>query len=158
MSRKNGYWAFSFALVLSALFFFWWFYRRFENGTSPEIIKRRGTRLHIAEPLAKTLILSPGVEEFPQVKEPPKDKLPQADDLKRIKGIGPKISGELQAAGITTFAQLAANTPDALQQILKEASVRATSPATWPEQANLAAAKKWDELKALQSEQGGRRV
>ena len=125
-------------------------------GTSPEIIKRRGTRPRLAERPTKPLILSPGVEELSQVKEPPKDELPQVDDLKRIKGIGPKISGELQAAGITTFAQLAAKTPDALQQILKEAGVRATSPATWPEQANLAAAKKWEELKALQSEKGGR--
>ena len=158
MSRKNGYWAFSFALVLSALFFFWWFYRRFENGTSPEIIKRRGTRPRIAEPLAKTLILSPGVEEFPPVKELPKDELPQVDDLKRIKGIGPKISDELQAAGITSFARLAATSPEILHQIVQEAGIRVAYPDTWPEQAGLAAAGEWDALKALQSEKGGRRV
>jgi predicted flap endonuclease-1-like 5' DNA nuclease len=82
-----------------------------------------------------------------------------ADDLKRIKGIGPKISGVLQEAGVTTFAQLAAADVDRLVQILKDASVRVASPGTWPEQASLAAAGKWDALEALQAGlKGGRRV
>jgi len=85
---------------------------------------------------------------------------PTPDDLKRIEGIGPKISSVLQAAGITTFAQLAATAVSRLRQILTEAGLAALAdPTTWPEQADLAAAGKWDALEVLQDElKGGRRV
>ena len=80
------------------------------------------------------------------------------DDLKRIEGIGPKISGLLQEAGITTFAQLAETDVRRLKQILKEAGLGALAdPSTWPEQAGLAAAGDWDKLETLQDElKGGR--
>jgi predicted flap endonuclease-1-like 5' DNA nuclease len=81
------------------------------------------------------------------------------DDLKRIEGIGPKISGVLQEAGITTFAQLAGADVGRLRQILREAGVRVANPTTWPEQAGLAAVGQWDGLEALQATlKGGRRV
>ena len=84
----------------------------------------------------------------------------EPDDLKRIEGIGPKISSVLQAAGIATFAQLAATDIDRLKQVLMEAGLAAlTNPTTWPEQARLAAAGDWDALEVLQGDlQGGRRV
>lgn len=81
------------------------------------------------------------------------------DDLKRIEGIGPKISSVLQKAGIMTFAQLAAADADQLRQILRDAGVRVADPTTWPEQAGLAAVGRWDGLAALQvTLKGGRRV
>lgn len=82
------------------------------------------------------------------------------DDLKLIEGIGPKISGLLNAAGITTFAQLAATDVARLRQILADANLtRLADPGTWPEQARLAAAGDWDGLKALtDSLRGGRRA
>ena len=85
---------------------------------------------------------------------------PAPDDLTRIEGIGPKISGLLQAAGITTFAQLAATDVSRLKQILTEAGLAALAdPSTWAEQAKLAAAGEWDALKALQGKlKGGRRA
>jgi predicted flap endonuclease-1-like 5' DNA nuclease len=81
------------------------------------------------------------------------------DDLRRIEGIGPKLSGVLQAAGITTFAALATRSPDELRAILDDAGISAISdPTSWPEQARLAAEGKWDELEQLQDElKGGRR-
>ena len=84
----------------------------------------------------------------------------EPDNLRRIEGIGPKISGVLQAAGITTFDQLAATDVSQLRQILTEAGLAALAdPSTWPEQAGLAAADKWDALEALQDGlKGGRRV
>ena len=83
---------------------------------------------------------------------------PVPDDLRRIEGIGPKISGVLQAAGVATYAQLAAADVARLRQILTEAGVRA-NPTTWPDQAKLAAAGLWDDLQALQDKlQGGRRT
>ena len=58
-----------------------------------------------------------------------------SDDLKRIEGIGPKIAGLLNAAGIHTFAQLADQTEASLRALLKEAGLAMINPATWPEQA-----------------------
>lgn len=81
-----------------------------------------------------------------------------ADDLEVIEGIGPKIAGVLQAAGISTFAQLAAASVAQLAEILQAAELRLAVPETWPEQAALAAAGNWDELKQLQDRlKGGRR-
>jgi len=76
----------------------------------------------------------------------------KADDLTKIEGIGPKISGLFIAAGITTFAQLAKTPVSTLSDILHKAGSRYAShnPGTWPQQAHLAADGKWDELKALQ--------
>ncbi len=82
------------------------------------------------------------------------------DDLQVIEGIGPKIAALLQSKGITTLAQLAASEASQLEQILVEANLRRLSnPATWPEQAKLAASGDWDGLKTLQASlKGGRRV
>jgi predicted flap endonuclease-1-like 5' DNA nuclease len=89
----------------------------------------------------------------------PEPAPPLPDDLKRIEGIGPKISRLLQATGITTFAQLAATDVNQLRRILRGAGITIADPGTWPEQASLAAADRWDELEALQDElKGGRRV
>jgi predicted flap endonuclease-1-like 5' DNA nuclease len=84
---------------------------------------------------------------------------PPPDDLKHIEGIGPKISGLFREAGITTFAQLADTEVSWLRQIVLDAGIRIADPTTWPDQARLAAAGRWDELEALQDElKGGRRV
>ena len=83
----------------------------------------------------------------------------EPDDLTRVEGIGPKISGLLQEAGIVTFQQLAGRDPDALREMLREEGLPFIDPSTWPEQAALAAVGAWDGLEALQDElSGGRRV
>lgn len=87
---------------------------------------------------------------------------PEPEDLKRIEGIGPKISQVLQDAGILTFIQLAESRPEQLVQILQEEDprlARLADPRTWPEQAVLAAAGAWDALEELQEElTAGRRT
>ena len=83
----------------------------------------------------------------------------EPDDLTRVEGIGPKISGLLQEAGIVTFQQLAGRDPDALREMLREEGLPFIDPSTWPEQAALATVGAWDELEALQDElSGGRRL
>ncbi|MCS6938413.1 MAG: DUF4332 domain-containing protein [Roseiflexaceae bacterium] len=89
------------------------------------------------------------VEEIPDNDAPATN---QRDDLERIEGIGPKIARALNAAGITTFAQLAALEPARISEILRESKIRLAFTETWPEQARLAAEGKWDELKALQAQ------
>ena len=79
------------------------------------------------------------------------------DDLSKVEGIGPKIAEHFNAAGIHTFAELAATSVERLQEILTEAGPAYAShnPGTWPKQAEMAAAGKWDELKAWQDELDG---
>ena len=107
---------------------------------------------------------APAAEPAPLAAEPASPveeqvEPPPPDDLKLVEGIGPKISGLLQAAGITTFAQLADAEVSQLKQIVLDAGIRIADPTTWPDQARLAAAGKWDELETLQDDlKGGRRV
>jgi len=74
----------------------------------------------------------------------------KVDDLKIIEGIGPKIAGVFNAAGVTSFAQLAAMTPDEITGVLHEGGIRLADPRSLPDQARLAADGKQSELKALQ--------
>jgi ribosomal protein L30 len=99
----------------------------------------------------KTMVLS-------EADAPPAPKAAKPDDLEVIEGIGPKIAGLLQDAGITSFAELAATSVARLEEILEEAKLNLASPETWPEQAALAAADDWDALKSLQDQlKGGRK-
>lgn len=81
----------------------------------------------------------------------------KGDNLKLIEGIGPKAAEALSAAGLATFADIAAATPEQIKSILdaSEGSFNAADPTTWPQQAQLAADGKMDELKALQDELKG---
>jgi predicted flap endonuclease-1-like 5' DNA nuclease len=83
----------------------------------------------------------------------------QADDLEIIEGIGPRIASLLTKHGITRFDQLALTPHEQLTEILTKAKINHISdPATWSEQARLAAAQDWDGLKQLQDAlKGGRR-
>ncbi len=98
-------------------------------------------------------------EKAPAEKEatPAAEKAPakkaDADDLKKIEGIGPKIAEVLGEAGVTTYAGLAKMDRDAIKVILDTVStLKSKEPKTWPQQAQLAADGKWDELKVLQDE------
>ena len=100
-----------------------------------------------------------GTEELAVAEVVESNVVAEGDDLKKIEGIGPKIADLLVEAGISTFAQLAATTPEAISEILEAAGSKfnSHSPATWPTQAQLAADGKWDELKTLQDELDGGR-
>jgi len=79
------------------------------------------------------------------------------DDLRKVEGIGPKIAGLLNAAGIITFADLGKAKQTTLKGILADAGKRYQmhDPKTWPKQAKLAAKGNWDALKKLQDELNG---
>lgn len=80
-----------------------------------------------------------------------------ADKLTKVEGIGPKIQGVLNNNGITTFAQLAAAKATDLKTMLTEAegNFGFHNPTTWPEQAQMAADGKWDDLKKWQDMSDG---
>jgi predicted flap endonuclease-1-like 5' DNA nuclease len=142
------------ALVLFAAVVLWWWLR--SSGEEEEEVFQ-------ARPEPSVPLQVAGAEEQETLRAPAAPSTPPAaDDLKRIEGIGPKISNLLQAAGITTFAQLAATEGERLRQILEAENpnlLRLADPSTWPEQARLAAAGDWEALEGLQDKlKGGRRA
>ena len=76
------------------------------------------------------------------------------DDLKVVEGIGPKIEGLLNDAGIYTFAELANTASERIKEILVAAGPRFQmhDPGTWPQQSAMARDGKFDELKKWQDE------
>ncbi len=123
------------------------------------------TAAEIAQPIVselapvETVVETPVVEPVVVPEKVAEVIPPQVDDLEIIEGIGPKIAGLLNEAGITTFAQLAKTEVSRLVEILTTARLRIADPSTWPEQARLAAAGKLDELQAFQATlKGGRQV
>lgn len=87
--------------------------------------------------------------------------LSQAENLKKIEGIGPKIEQILNDSGILTFSDLATSKVAELKKILDKAGNRYKKhdPSTWPKQAKLAAAGKWEELAEWQKElKGGKEI
>ncbi len=61
------------------------------------------------------------------------------DDLKKVSGIGPKISDLMRAEGIDSFAKLAKSNMATLKSILEKAGTRyaTADPQSWPKQAEL---------------------
>jgi predicted flap endonuclease-1-like 5' DNA nuclease len=74
------------------------------------------------------------------------------DDLEVVEGIGPKIAELLNADGIHYFSELALASTARIQGVLDRAgpNFRLARPDTWPQQAGLAAANRWAELRTLQ--------
>lgn len=130
-----------------------------ERFSDPAPVKTVDKPTTTITPSGATVTLQPTKTEAAAVEADP-EQTAVVDDLKRIEGIGPKISSVLTAAGITTFAQLATTSVDELQATLDKAGLTGiNNPETWPEQAKLAAAGEWEALEALQDElKGGRRA
>lgn len=119
--------------------------------------KKKAAPAKKAEPkkeAPKAKAAAPKKEAAPKAKAAPKKTTAKKDDLKKIEGIGPKIAQTLTDAGIATFTDLAKADPKNIAEII--ADVRGNHvPDTWPQQAQLAADGKWDELKKWQDELDG---
>ncbi|MEL7220347.1 MAG: glycoside hydrolase family 13 [Bacteroidota bacterium] len=121
-------------------------------------VKKAAPKKAAAKKAAPKAKAAPAAKKTTARKAAPKAK---ADDLKKIEGIGPKIAGLLKADGIITFADLGNAKQTQLKAVLAAAGPRFKmhTPTTWPKQAKLAAAGKWEELKKLQDElKGGRKA
>jgi predicted flap endonuclease-1-like 5' DNA nuclease len=114
-----------------------------------KVVKSRSKTTGDVDDLPEDPLQGPGKP----VTSPP----PEPDNLAKIEGIGPKTNDLLQAANIRTYAQLAATTINDLQKILDDGGRRYSllDPGTWAEQAALAAAGEWKQLRALQDELDG---
>lgn len=74
------------------------------------------------------------------------------DNLEIIEGIGPSIARLLRGNGINSFSKLASMTVASLLDILQKGGTRfaLANPETWAQQAALAAANRWADLRSLQ--------
>lgn len=79
------------------------------------------------------------------------------NDLTKIEGIGRQIESILKKEGIINYALLGKTSKKKLKEILSLAGPKFSmhNPGSWPRQAKLAAAEKWDELAILQQELKG---
>jgi len=79
------------------------------------------------------------------------------DDLTMLEGVGPKIQELLYQNGIHTYAELADCDVERLRAILAGggAAFRMADPASWPQQARLAAAHDWVRLQRLNEQLKG---
>lgn len=105
---------------------------------------------HIVESIARQLLASPPIHQIQN----------SNDDLMKIEGIGAKSAEYLKNAGYSSFKSVANASPEALKAALAKmgSSGNFINTSTWPEQAKLAAAGKWEDLKILQDELiGGKR-
>ena len=106
------------------------------------------SELSLPSPEDSEKVQQPALFEAGEVQE--EAEQPESDDLKKIEGIGPKVQSILAENGIQTFKQLESADPENLKQVLKEQGLSMIDPATWHEQASLAAAGDWGGLEKLQ--------
>jgi predicted flap endonuclease-1-like 5' DNA nuclease len=122
--------------------------------TEPAVVKAEEPAAVVTKPIRKAAAQS----EIVKAAEPVAEAVvataaepAKPDDLTLIEGIGPKSAAALAAGGVTTFAQVAALTPAALEALVKGQKVRLVgSTASWPSQARLAAAGELTALEDLQ--------
>ena len=95
----------------------WWLMRLWRGQ---EEAAEYAVRLPRRQPAELSIPLSPPPAE--SVAEKPGSVTP--DDLTRIDGIGPKYAAALQAVGIRTYGQLAAQDPEQVAARLKAEGVR----------------------------------
>jgi large subunit ribosomal protein L27 len=122
-----------------------------ENAVATTPAQVAGTAVVVEEVVDVVTEKAPKVTKSASITLPSGKKVKQ-DDLKLVEGIGPKIEELMHAAGITTWAQLAAAPNETLEAILDEAGprFRIHDPATWGKQAAMADAAQWEELEAYQ--------
>lgn len=106
---------------------------------------------------AKKKAEKPEKAETAKPKTTAKKATKKGDDLTLIEGIGPKVAELFAEAGIKSYADLAKKTKEELEGILDPngAVYAAMDPTTWPQQAQLAADGKFDELETLKGQLKG---
>ncbi len=104
-----------------------------------------------AKPVVKKVAAKPATKKAKVVTDT------KADDLSKIEGVGKKIAELLVKDGVTSFELLGKATAKKLKGILEAAGPRFTmhTPTSWPKQAKLAAAGKWEQLEKLQADLKG---
>ena len=87
---------------------------------APKAAKKEAKETKKAEPKA----------EAPKAAKKEAPKADASDDLTALAGVGPKMADKMNAAGITSFAQLAAMTEESIAALEAEKG-KITTPANW---------------------------
>jgi large subunit ribosomal protein L17 len=125
-----------------------------EDATdAPEAVEAKAEEVTAVVEETKAEVVEEVKEEAVAKAKAPKAEA-KADDLTKIEGVGPKIAETLVAAGLATFADVAASTPEKIAEIIADVKGGHT-PDSWPKQAGMAAEGKWDELKKWQDAMDG---
>jgi predicted flap endonuclease-1-like 5' DNA nuclease len=97
-------------------------------GSKPEEPKKTAPKATSSKPVTQ-----------PVTRPAPRKRQAGKDDLKKVSGIGPKISELMQAEGIDNFEKLAKSNMSTLKGILEKAGTRyaTADPKSWPKQAEL---------------------
>lgn len=152
--------------VVLFVWLLWRLWSQIDKGEEPPVIEIKAEPPAIEAEVEEEIAEAEAEPEEEEGEEAPEEVTPaepvEPDDLKRIEGIGPKIAGVLQDAGIATYAQLADTDVSDLEQILERSDprlLRLARPDSWPEQAALAKTGEWEALEALQKGlKGGKRA
>lgn len=89
-----------------------------------------------------TDILTGGTKPAKKAAAPKKAAVEGSDDLKKLQGLGPAIEKKLNAAGLTTYAQLAALSAEDIARVEEEQGIKGRFERdNWVEQAKELAAK-----------------
>ena len=150
------------AVFLIFLFFGLWIRARGKGVVKPEKDLINAVNEPRSQPRSKPVVQAAPNPQAEMV-SPARLAVPmqiKPDDLEIVEGIGPRIAAILRESGISSFAQLAAARPEELSAAMKAAGLRIPAdPASWPEQARLAAAGEWDALRKMQDRlKGGRKT
>jgi len=152
---SDNWLAFLITLVLVVLIG-WWLLAasrrtRIERTDAPteDAPARRNQALIDAAPAAAEVDLPPptpevlgGISEVAAATAPPIHQPVHADDLKRIKGVGPKLEKLLNSLGVTSYSQIAAWDDDEIERIDAQLGIFAgrIRRDDWPAQAGYLAA------------------
>jgi predicted flap endonuclease-1-like 5' DNA nuclease len=136
----------------------WWLQRQNEQGMPEQTSREKEITLDEYGGISEMEQSRTAPDQPPAVSGYKPQAEPAQDNLRLIEGIGPKISGLLQSAGIHTFQQLADMEPNRIQAILHESGMRQADPETWPEQARYLVDGDLEGLRQLQAQlKAGRR-
>jgi predicted flap endonuclease-1-like 5' DNA nuclease len=134
---------------------------RARAAATPEPDQRRGAAAIGEQPGDERVHAPPPPVEESPIRAPTAPDVSQAkailgraitlDDLKAIEGIGPKIESLCHGIGIRTWFDLSTTEASLLRTMLADAGSRFAThdPSSWPDQAALLAAGRWDEFKTL---------
>ena len=154
MDWLSQYWILLVLGVAVALVALWWLIGS-SSSRSPEAVTKDGVEQEIspiiAGPSVTPIDIPPPIDAVPATIEPEPEALVQpapaipagpADELTRMKGVGPKVAAMLNAMGVTRYDQIAAWSDDDVARIDAQLGTfkgRITRD-QWVEQARLLAA------------------
>ncbi|HHY88544.1 MAG TPA: DUF4332 domain-containing protein [Chloroflexi bacterium] len=135
-SRRAPVWllAFLFGFLLTILLLL----RERSEDDEAQSVTRYTAEIPLGEPQASVADFPPPLSATSPA--PSADR--PTDDLKAINGIGPVFERLLHQAGIRTFAQLSAASPDELRSLLEARDYTLANPESWIEQARQLAGKR----------------